>query len=52
MTNRGLEINNVPEDVVIGNLQELYNRYVLENKPIPTDFFNNIEKDLNDKINK
>ncbi len=51
-TKKNLEQNNIPNNAIVGNLQDLYNRYVLANQPIPTEFFDNIEKDLNDRLNK
>lgn len=43
-TERGLEIDKIPKDAIIGNLQDLYNDYVLDDKAVDKSFFEKSKK--------
>lgn len=43
-TKRGLEIDNVPQQAIVGNLKDLYNKLVIPYKPpISTDFHDQVK---------
>jgi hypothetical protein len=45
-TQRGIEIDKIPETSVVGNLKDLYNKYVTPEKKSSTEFFDKTKKDL------
>lgn len=45
-TQRGLEIDNIPNQAIVGNLKDLYNKLVLPYKSINTNFHNNVKKKI------
>lgn len=51
-TKRGLEIDNIPSEAVVGNLKDLYNKFVLPNKQVPSDFFNKVKNNTLNQMKK
>jgi hypothetical protein len=45
-TKRGIEINNIPSSAIVGNLQDLYNEYVVSQKNVSNKFFDDIKKKI------
>jgi hypothetical protein len=52
VTNKAVERGDVPNEAIIGNLQDLYNKFVKAKGSIPTDFYNKQKNDLLNQKNK